>query len=46
MMKEADTLVHLKVKPKAKYFFFKTYDYSKEKALIAAIEYRDNILNS
>ena len=36
----------LKIKPKAKYFFFKTYDNCKEKALKAAIEYRDNTLNN
>ena len=50
----------LNIKPKAKYFFFKTYEGSpsrreglffnnkknKEKALRAAIEYRDNTLNN
>lgn len=36
----------LKIKPKQKYFFFKTYGGDKEKALIAAIEYRDNSLNN
>ena len=50
MSKEKSWLVTLpsglKIKPKAKYFFFKTYDNSKEKALKAAIEYRDNCLNN
>lgn len=36
----------LKIKPKQKYFFFKTYGGDKEKALRAAIEYRDNSLNN
>lgn len=36
----------LKIKPRQKYFFFKTYGGDKDKALIAAIEYRDNTLNS
>lgn len=36
----------LNIKPKAKYFFFKTFEGSKEKALRAAIEYRDNSLNN
>jgi hypothetical protein len=35
----------LKIKPRQKYFFFKTYG-DKEKALKAAIEYRDNSLNN
>ena len=34
----------IKIKPKVKFFFFKTYD-SKEKALIEAIKYRENKLN-
>ena len=38
--------VGLKIKPKQKYFFFKTYRGDKEKALRAAIEYRDNSLNN
>jgi hypothetical protein len=35
----------LKIKPRQKYFFFKTYG-DKKKALKAAIEYRDNSLNN
>ena len=31
---------------KQKYFFFKTYGGDREKALIAAIDYRDNSLNN
>lgn len=38
--------VGLNIKPKQKYFFFKTYGGDKEKALRAAIEYRDNSLNN
>jgi hypothetical protein len=38
--------VRLMIKPKQKYFFFKTYGGNKEKALRAAIEYRDNSLNN
>ena len=36
----------LKIKPKSKYFFFKTYEENKDKALRAAIDYRDNSLNN
>jgi len=36
----------LKIKPKSKYFFFKTYQDNKDKALRAAIGYRDNSLNN
>ena len=36
----------LNIKPKQKYFFFKTYGGDREKALIAAIDYRDNSLNN
>lgn len=38
--------VALKFKPKQKYFYFKTYEGNKDKALRAAIEYRDNCLNN
>ena len=38
--------VALKMKPKTKYFFFKTYNNSKEKAFNAAIEYRNTHLNN
>lgn len=37
--------VALKIKPKTKYFFFKTFNNSKEEALRAAIDYRDAQLN-
>lgn len=37
--------VALKIKPKTKYFFFKTFNYSKEQALCAAIDYRNAKLN-
>lgn len=36
----------LKIKPRQKYFFFKTYGGDKYKALKAAIDYRDNTLNT
>lgn len=50
MSKDKSWLVTLptafKIKPKSKYFFFKTYEDNKDKALRAAIGYRDNSLNN
>jgi hypothetical protein len=37
--------VALKIKPKTKYFFFKTFNESKDEALNAAIDYRNAQLN-
>lgn len=38
--------VALKIKPKTKYFFFKTFSDSKEEALNAAVNYRNTQLNN
>jgi hypothetical protein len=38
--------VALKIKPKTKYFFFKTFSGSKEEALNAAVNYRNTQLNN
>lgn len=36
----------LNIKPKTKYFFFKTFNFSKQKALLAAVNYRNAQLNN